>query len=522
MAGERFLSESLVEYFWLLTVALRCSRVAVLMVLAREETMKHILRVSAAMAMLSATIFSSVPSVRAQMTELRSTLADQQQVAVTIYNSNLALVKDLRRITLPAGESLLALREVAAGMQPETALLRSLKHAANFRVVEQSFDFDLLTPAKLLEKYLGRTVQVVRVHPQTGAETFEAAQVLATNGGVVLRMGDRIETGIPGRLVYPEVPANLRDRPTLVVQVATDKAGVRDLELSYLTGGLSWQADYVAQLDKQDAHLDLSAWVTLNNQSGATYEQARLQLVAGDVHRAGQQEMAMPGYADRAMKVMAAAPAMAEESLLDYHLYTLDRLTTIRENQVKQVALLNGTGIPVTKEYLLRGSDYYYRGRHAELDKKLKAAVYLEFINSDKAGLGMPLPKGILRVYKQDGAGNAQFVGEDRIDHTPKNEKVRLRLGDAFDVTADRIQSDYKKIAGGPQETVIETAYRLELKNAKSQPVTVKVEEPLPGDWQILQASHPHSKKDAHTAVWQIAIPAEGKTVLTYRVRVRY
>jgi len=339
---------------------------------------------------------------------------------------------------------------------------------------------------------------------------------------VVLRMGDRIETGIPGRLVYPDVPSNLRDRPTLVVQVATDKGGKRDLELSYLTGGLSWQADYVAELDARDAHLDLSGWVTLNNRSGATYEQARLQLVAGDVHRVSRQSMDMGRFEERAVKVLAAGPAMAEESLLDYHLYTLDRPTTIRENQVKQVALLNAAGVPVTKEYLLRGNDYYYRGRHGELGKKLKAAVYLEFANSAKAGLGIPLPKGILRVYKHDRAGNAQFVGEDRIDHSPKNEKIRLRLGDAFDVTADRTQTDYKKIAGGPQETVIETAYRITLKNAKSEPVTVKVEEPLPGDWQILQENHTHVKKDARTAAWGIAVPAEGKTLLTYRVRVRY
>lgn len=484
--------------------------------------MKKIMQFSALMAIFAAGLLGSAPCACAEMDELRSTLDDQQQVAVTIYNSNLALVKDLRRVNLPAGESLLALREVAAGMQPETALLRSLKNAEDFRVVEQSFDFDLLTPGKLLEKYVGRTVQVVRVHPQTGAESFDSAQVLSANGGVVLRMGDHIETGIPGRLVYPDVPANLRDRPTLVVQVATAKAGVRDLELSYLTGGLSWQADYVAELDKQDAHLDLSGWVTLNNQSGTSYEQSRLQLVAGDVHRVGRDDLVMRGFEERAMKVLAAAPAMAEESLLDYHLYTLDRPTTIRENQVKQVALLSGSGIPVDKEYLLRGSDYYYRGRHGDLGKKLKAAVYLEFANSVKAGLGMPLPKGILRVYKKDSGGNAQFVGEDRIDHTPKNEKVRLRLGDAFDVTADRSQTDFKKIAGGPQETVIETAYRLELKNAKSDPVSVKVEEPMPGDWQVLQASHSHTKKDAHTAAWEITLPAEGTTVLTYRVRVRY
>lgn len=450
-----------------------------------------------------------------------STLADQQAVAVTIYNGDLALVKDVRRVSLPKGESLLALREVSAKMMPETALLRSLDDSGGLRVMEQNFDFDLLTPRKLLEKYVGRAVQVVRVHPQTGAETLEPARVLAANGGVVLRMGNRIETGVPGRLVYPDVPENLRDRPTLVTQLVSADGGARKVELSYLTTGLSWQADYVAELSAADDRLDLSGWVTLNNQSGATYDQARLQLVAGDVHRVARRVPERIVMEARLLKA-AAEPQMAEESLLDYHLYTLDRPTTLRENQVKQVALLSGSDIPAGKEYVLRGGAYYYRGRHGELGKKLRAAVFLEFVNSKKSGLGLPLPMGILRVYKKDSAGNAQFVGEDRIDHTPRNEKVRLRLGDAFDVTADRTQTDFKKIAAGPHEAVVESAYRIELKNARTEPVVVKVEEPMPGDWEMVQESLRHRKQDARTATWQVTVPAEGKAVLTYRVRVRY
>lgn len=470
--------------------------------------------------LLAAVLLLISMAASAQPEELRSTLADQQAVAVTIYNDDLALVKDQRRVRLPAGECLLALREVSAGMMPETALLRSLEDGKGLQVIEQNFDFDLLTPQKLLEKYVGRTVQVVRVHPQTGADSFETAQVLAANGGVVLRIGDRIETGVPGRLVYPDVPANLRDRPTLVTRLVGGRGKVTDLELSYLTTGLSWQADYVAEL-KDEGRLDLSGWVTLNNRSGATYRQARLQLVAGDVHRVPKAAVARGDLMMRTLDA-AAVPEMAEESLLDYHLYTLDRPTTIRENQVKQVALLGGSDIPSRKEYLLRGSDYYYRGRHGDLGTRLKVGVFLEFVNSKQAGLGLPLPKGIMRVYQKDSAGNAQFVGEDRIDHTPKNDKVRLRLGDAFDVTADRTQTDFEKLAAGPRETLLESAYRIELKNAKNEAVTVKVEEPLPGDWQIIKESHPHDKKDAHTAAWQIEVPAEGRTVLTYRVRVRY
>ena len=453
--------------------------------------------------------------------EQRSTLDDQQQVAVTIYNGDLALIKDLRRVKLPAGESLLELREVSGGMMAETALLRQLDGKGGLQVVEQSFDYDLLTPQKLLEKYVGKAVQVVRVHPQSGAETLETATVLATNGGVVLRMGDRIETGVPGRLVFPDVPATLRDQPTLVVQLVSDKAGSRELELSYLTGGLSWKADYVAELNADDDRLDLSAWVTLDNRSGGTYRNARLQLVAGDVHRV-QPEQPERAFDGRAVKTMAAAPAMAEEGLLDYHLYTLELPTTIRQNQAKQVALLGASAVPVRKEYLIRGSEYYYRGLYGKLGEKIKAAVFLEFDNRQKNGLGMPLPKGILRVYKNDKAGNAQFVGEDRIDHTGKNETVRLRLGAAFDVTAERTQTDFKKLASGPRETLVESAYLIELNNATDKPVTVKVAEPLPGDWEIVKESLPHKKEDARTAVWQIEVPAEGKAQLSYRARVRY
>lgn len=475
-----------------------------------------------AWSLIFSALLTIAPLERATAEELRSTLQDQQQVAVTIYNGDLALIKDRRRVQLPAGESLLALREVSGGMMAETALLRQLDGKGDLQVVEQNFDYDLLTPQKLLEKYVGQTVRVVRVHPQSGAETLEEATVLAANGGVVLRMGDRIETGVPGRLVFPDVPANLRDRPTLVVRLANSKAGSREIELSYLSSGLSWRADYVAELSADDSQLDLSGWVTLDNRSGSTYRNALLQLVAGEVNRVRPELLERAVFDGRVVKTMAAAPAMAEESLLDYHLYTLDRPTTIGQNQVKQVALLGASAVPVRKEYLLRGSEYYYRGLYGKLGEKLKAAVYLEFDNRQHDGLGLPLPKGILRVYKNDRAGNAQFVGEDRIDHTAKNQTVRLQLGAAFDVTAQRTQTDFKKLASGARENLIESAYLIELSNATDKAVTVKVAEPLPGDWQIVDESLPHRKEDARTAVWQVEVPAEGKVLLTYRARVRY
>jgi hypothetical protein len=454
--------------------------------------------------------------------EVRSTLAGQTAVAVTIYNQDLALVKDRRRVELPAGRLDLAFRDVSAHIQPETALLRGLAPQAGLRLIEQNFDFDLLTPGKLLEKYVGRKVSVIRTHPTTGEDTAEVAEVLAASQGVVLRIGDRIETGMPGRIVYPEVPPNLRDRPTLVMHLENDLAGPQEVELSYLTGGLSWQADYVGELGAADNRLDLTGWVTLSNTSGTSYRDAHLQLVAGDVHRVEPAPMMRPMMEDA--RVMAAAPApMAEEALFEYHLYTLEHPTSIADNQSKQVALLRATGIPVTKELLLRGSDYYYRRGAGDLGTKLKASVYLEFANTEAANLGMPLPKGTVRIYKADSAGNAQFVGEDEIDHTPKNEKVRLFLGEAFDVTADKKQTDFKKLSGfGPWQYQFESAYEILLKNAKPEPVTVRVEEPVPGDWEVIAESQPHEKGDAHTAVWQIEVPAEGQTALTYRVRVRF
>ena len=454
--------------------------------------------------------------------ESRSTLDDQKSVAVTIYNESLALVKDQRKIQLGSGQNTLAFRDVSAQMRPETALLRSLSSPGKLSVIEQNFDFDLLTPQKLLEKFVGKSVGVIKTNPATGAETTEQAQVLAANNGVVLKMGDRIETGIPGRIVYSDVPANLRDRPTLVMSLNNSGAAQQDVELSYLSGGLGWKADYVAELNPADDKMDLSGWVTLTNTSGASYRNAKLQLVAGDVNRVQDERRLV-----RAMSKMEMAPApaaqMAEESLLEYHLYTLDRPTTIAENQTKQVSLLSAAQVPVRKELLLRGADYYYSSSYGELGQKMKVGVFVEFDNKESARLGMPLPKGIIRVYKKDGAGNAQFVGEDSIDHTPKNEKVRLKLGEAFDVTADKKQTDFKKLPNPTKgTTMFESAYEIVLKNAKKEAVTVTVQEPIPADWKIIKSSHAYEKAASNTAVWRIDIPAEGKTTLTYRVQVKY
>lgn len=446
----------------------------------------------------------------------------QTSLAVTIYNNDLALVKDARQAKLRSGENNLAWREVSARIQPETALLRTTG-GPGIELLEQNFDFDLLTPQKMLEKSVGETIRVIKTHPMTGVESTEYATVLAANNGFVLKYADRVETNIPAnaRLAFGVVPPGLRDRPTLSLAFNAERGGEQEVELSYLTGGLGWKADYVAELTGKEESLDLNGWVTLTNTSGTSYPNARLQLVAGDVNRAPQ-EYRQKVMLREAVPMAAAAPAMQEESLFEYHLYTLNRPTSIDNNQTKQVALLSAPKVPVSKEYLLRGAEYYYYGQYADLGQKLKAGVFLEFDNKG-GNLGIPLPKGVVRVYKKDAAGRAQFIGEDRIDHTAKAEKVRLKLGEAFDVNADKKQTDYQKVANyGRSGGVHETAYQIEIRNAKKEAIKVKVVEPMPGDWQILSESLPHKKESARAAVWEVPVPAEGKTVLTWRARIKY
>ena len=467
-------------------------------------------------------VFTTVGVVSAttQSGEVVTTLDDQVGVVVTIYNRNLALVKDKRHLTLAEGEVKLAFREVSARMRPETALLT----ADALTVIEQNFEFDLLTPKALLDKYVGHQVAVISRHPTTGVESRKLAKVLSSNNGVVLQFDDHIETGVPGRLSFPELPEKLRDRPTLTMLLENTACGAKDIELSYLTGGLQWQADYVAELNAADDAINLSGWVTLTNTSGASYQNARLQLVAGDVHQAPpEREFTDGGIRQMAMKQRAAAPSMAQEEMFEYHLYTLARPTTIADNQSKQVALLQASSVPCQKEFLLEGSSYYYRRAYGEIDRKLKVGVFVEVENRKKNHLGRPLPKGVVRVYKEDSKGALQFIGEDRIDHTPENETIRLKLGDAFDLTAAKKQTFFKKIDGdGRYNYIYEAAFEIKLKNAKPEEVEIKIVEPIPGDWEILTESYNHHKESSSAASWRIPLPAKGEAQLVYRVRVKH
>ncbi|NNF67547.1 MAG: DUF4139 domain-containing protein, partial [Gammaproteobacteria bacterium] len=330
-----------------------------------------------------------------------------------------------------------------------------------------------------------------------------------------------IEINPTGRYIFSDVPDTLRDEPTLSIQLDNRAKGAQKYELSYLTSGLGWQADYVAELNKDDNRLDLMGWVTLTNQSGASYQDATMQLVAGDVNQVDSYNKSQTRMEEMVTMASRAAP-MAEESLFEYHLYTLGRPTTIADKQTKQVSLLTASSVPVRKELVLQGNNYYYGSSYGDIGQKMKLGVFVQFENRDEDGLGIPLPKGVVRVYKRDSQGSAQFVGENNIDHTPNRESVRLKLGDAFDVTANKKQTDFQVRDRLLNRNVFDSSFEIEIKNGKTEAVEVIVREPIPGDWDMLSESAPHKKVAAGTAEWRLTIPAEKSGKLTYTVRVKY
>ncbi|HEY3500509.1 MAG TPA: DUF4139 domain-containing protein [Polyangiaceae bacterium] len=443
----------------------------------------------------------------------------REKVAITVYNSNFGLVREQRRIELGKGRVALSYQDVSAHIQPETVHIRSLESADALTVLEQNYRYDLLTPEKLLEKYVGKRVKVVRYNEKLGTDEVREADVLAVEEGPVLRIDGEVVTGFPGRFVFPEVPENLVAKPTLVWLLASGVEKQR-VEVTYLTANLSWRADYVLVLDDKNTRGDLTGWVTLTNGSGTTYRGAELKLVAGDVQRV------QPPRPEAPMEMMdapAAAPAPAppqfrQESLFEYHLYTLGRPTDLLDKETKQVTLLEAHDVKVEKKLVFRGADYWFRSRYPDLPKNQKVGVFVKFENAEKYGLGMPLPKGTVRVYKADSSGAQQFVGENVIDHTPRDEEIELKLGEAFDVVADRKQMDWKALG----DCSSESTWEIELRNHKDAAERVEVLEPASGDWQIVQSSHEAVKKDAQSFEFTVNVPARGATKITYRVRIRW
>lgn len=465
----------------------------------------------------------------------------QGDVSLTIYNNDLALVQDVRQLSLPAGRSKQEFPDVSAQIRPETVTL----NAAGVGIVEQNFDYDLLTPAKLMDKAVGQTVTLVRTNPATGVETREQATILANNGGTVVRIGDRIEVlgGYGARVVFPSLPANLRARPTLSVTLNAASGGARPVTLNYLSRGFGWKADYVALFDEAAGKLDMQGWITLTNSSGTDFGSARVLLVAGAVgdgndrnqYQRYPQNRAIPGN-------RPGTESASRERLGDFYVYPISGRTTVANAQQKQVSFLDVAGAGASKGYFWRNS---WLGR---TDDPVSFDTVLKFSSSRSGGLGDALPAGTVRVYMRDARGAPQFIGENTIEHTPMGSDLAIKTGEAFDVkvqptvekreviSADewertdrwRIMVNGKTydVTRDRQKQYWRTTMAYKLTNARPTPVTVEVAQAGLDNWwhdtRVPSESVKGTQRSLDERVWSVTVPANGETTLTVQFDTRY
>ena len=459
---------------------------------------------------------------------MAQTVSGPKSLQLTVYNSNFALVRDTRAVSFTNGINSIEVSDVAAKIDPTSVLFKTLTSPNSVTILEQNYQYDLISPDNILNKSVGQRVTFTSFD-QSGKPFAQSGILLAppANGGVVIKADDGTMILRPqGQVSLEKMPEGLHPKPTLQWLLASTKAESQDAQISYITDGIGWKADYVALVNKDDTALDLTGWVTLNNNSGATYPDAKLTLMAGDVRRQQpQQERAFGGiYAE------APAPQFQEQSFFEYHMYTMERPTSIRDNETKQLSLLGASGASVTKEMIYDGRKqwwmgWWYDGRTDfnpgggyDTSNYHKVNVTLEVKNSKENHMGMPLPKGRIRVYKLDDNGAQQFVGEDSIDHTPKDEKIRLYVGDAFDVVGDYKRTDFKKIS----DRVYEETFQVNVRNHKDVAQAVKVVDHVFADWSVLSSSTEYTKKDAHTIEFPITVPKDGEVVVTYTIRTSW
>jgi len=450
-----------------------------------------------------------------------STEEDQKDLAVTVYNSNVALVRDVRRVHLPTGTVDLRFVDIAAAVNPVTVHIVSLNAPKDLTVLEQNYEYDLLNPAKLLDKYVGKELTLVRVVTENNStkEVPVKATLLANNQGPVWQVGNEIITGMGAdRLVFPNLPENLYSKPTLVWLLDNRHAGEQTVEASYLTNQMNWSADYVLTVGADQKTADLNGWVTIVNLSGTSYRNAQLQLVAGELNRVQNQDAGMR----KAILMEAPAPSasqFAQEALSEYHLYTLERRTNLQENETKQISLLDSPGIRIEKSFIVDGQYYYYHSpQHPGTPFKDPVQVHIKFKNAEANALGMPLPAGTIRVYQGDSKGRVQFIGEDHIDHTPKDETLDLHIGNAFDVVEERKQTDYQQLS----PRLVEMAYEITLRNHKPDAISVEVNEPIGGEWTMVDSNFKYEKTAAFAVRFTVPVEANGESVLKYRARVKW
>ena len=449
--------------------------------------------------------------------------AAESSLAVTVYNEGTALVRDRRSFDLLKGFNEIAFSDVAASIDATSVLFKSLTDPAGTSILEQNYVFDLVDSSALFEKYLDEVIQVM-----TEDGTLYEGRLLSTNGGIILQGEDGQVTVVSGNVQeysFPELPDGLITRPTLVWQLLADRAGEQQVEITYLTGGLSWQADYVVLLSRGDESIDLDGWVTMHNTSGTSYPDAQLKLVAGDLQRLPQ-----PGFAAGDMLFEAERAATAEpveqREFFEYHLYEVPRPVTLRDKENKQIEFVSVAGVPAEKFFVYDGLqcryNYYYCSYYGypQTDPSYgvasnpKVMVMVEF---DTEQVEADLPKGRVRVYQEDIDGAALLIGEDAIDHTPEGEPVRLYVGDAFDIVGERIQTDFRR----PNDNQLEEDFEITLNNHKDEAVEIRVVEHLFrwSEWRILRSSQDYTEMDSSTIEFRVRVPANGETTLTYSVR---
>ena len=439
------------------------------------------------------------------------------KTSLTLYRTT-ALIRDKSFLTAKKGETTILFRPVSSKIIPQSAVILCSKAD----VLEQSFVFRPISPESILESFVGKNVLLVRTDKETGSEKTVPAKLLSARNGIVLEIGGRIETSVPGRIAFPELPQGIGEKPMLKIKLKGRTDGNCPLELAYLTRGISWSADYTVILDKTESRIALNSWVTISNNSGISFKDAAVQMVAGDVN-----EEALPPRINRKFSMeKAAAPAMSRDvsrqGIFEYHLYSIGRLVSLENGVLKQISLFSSGDVPCRKEFFASGNAYAYSRRMGGKEEKLPVQAVISFQNNKDSALGIPMPQGDVRVFKRDSAGSLQFIGKDRITHVPEGEKIRLNLGKAFDIICTRVQADFEKLAGSKYSSTYESSYKVTFKNRKDEPVSVKYMEPVPGTWRITNENLKHEKPDANTAVWTLNIPAKGQKALIFSIRVRY
>lgn len=440
----------------------------------------------------------------------------QGDVAVTIYNGGQSLVQDIRQLPIAAGQSRVEFPDVSAQIRPQTVSFS----AAGTAIVEQNFDYDLLSPDALMEKAVGETITIVRTNPGTGAETRERAKVLAVNGGVVLQIGERIEVlrddGLPVRVIFDRIPANLRAKPTLSITLDSSQGGTRPATLSYLTGGMGWAADYVSLYDEKTGTIDVQGWITLTNNTGTTFGNARTLLIAGTPSGGAQTYRSYPQPPRPGGVVRAGTQTAPREQLGDYYLYPLAERTTIANAQTKQVSFLDIQKVPARKIY------EFTSGGFNSVDEPQSAASVIAFTSSRDGGLGDALPAGTVRFYMRDARGDPQFIGENAIGHTPMGSELALKTGDAFDVKVKTTVESREQLGQWRWRTVV----KYELTNARNVPVTVSLKQyGLDWGWddtKVTAESLKSKRLNSDGIAWEVPVAANGEAVVTATFETRY